>query len=434
MPNRRLLFRRASPRPASPRDAGSAPHRPGQRRAPAAGEGLLAQLVQPWSNLPLYLSDHSLETWCGRGCSRSSSTASRAWSRRGRGRHAPSRWPRRSSPREIYQLPVSALLHADELAVLGDHRVVLAGLGREEAPVVIKAPRIGKWLNGPAGPCSPSGVRCHLPIPAVEYPFSFSTWETAPRRAGASPSSPGSRTKTRGSTHADRVVVAARQQRARVGEHIAVTSKRLYLTPARRCGLVRRRDRPAKNARIAKPRVVDQDDEDVGAPSGGSTWPISPSQASNPRASAGGSLEAGPANRKGGTVDQGFAHDGCLRWSSGGSRAPLYARAGSADAPEAAIHPGESVSSLEVISDELTPQLIIQVLRDVGFHLFPRLDPSDRAGTHRRTVICRGTPGSTVIRRFRRSIRSIYFPDDAAHLVLVEDRIVTERRLPLDAS
>src|SRR5204862_663818 len=45
--------------------------------------------------------------------------------------------------REVERLAVLALLNADELLVLGDHRVVLTGFGSQEAPVVVKAPGVG---------------------------------------------------------------------------------------------------------------------------------------------------------------------------------------------------------------------------------------------------------------------------------------------------
>src|SRR5205814_2286859 len=43
----------------------------------------------------------------------------------------------------VERLAVLALLNADELLVLGDHRVVLTGFGSQEAPVVVKAPGVG---------------------------------------------------------------------------------------------------------------------------------------------------------------------------------------------------------------------------------------------------------------------------------------------------
>jgi len=39
--------------------------------------------------------------------------------------------------------------------------------GSQETPVVVKAPAVGQCVNGPAGPCSPSGVRfatCRCPL------------------------------------------------------------------------------------------------------------------------------------------------------------------------------------------------------------------------------------------------------------------------------
>src|SRR5947209_11365483 len=53
---------------------------------------------------------------------------------------------------EVERLAVLALLNADELLVLGDHRVVLTRLGSQEAPVVVKSPGVGpvvKWTGRP---------------------------------------------------------------------------------------------------------------------------------------------------------------------------------------------------------------------------------------------------------------------------------------------
>jgi hypothetical protein len=56
----------------------------------------------------------------------------------------------------------------------------------------------GQWSNGPAGPCTLSGVRCHLPNPTVTYPFSCKIRGRCPsgvwpgvRRVGLSKAEPG---------------------------------------------------------------------------------------------------------------------------------------------------------------------------------------------------------------------------------------------------
>src|SRR5207247_1963389 len=48
---------------------------------------------------------------------------------------------------EVEGLPVLSLLNPDELLVLGDHRVVLTGLGSKEAPVVVEAPGVGPVIE-----------------------------------------------------------------------------------------------------------------------------------------------------------------------------------------------------------------------------------------------------------------------------------------------
>ena len=115
---------------------------------------------------------------------------------------------------EVERLPVSALLHADELAVLGNHRVVLAGLGREEAPVVIKAPRIRPVVERPRRALLALGGEVPLADPGGRVPVLLQ--HLGKRRRVAREHRRVAREAARklgDATHADRVMVAARQER-----------------------------------------------------------------------------------------------------------------------------------------------------------------------------------------------------------------------------
>src|SRR3954451_24289953 len=48
---------------------------------------------------------------------------------------------------EVERLAVLTLLDTDEALVLGDHRVVLTGLRRQEPPEVVEAPRVGPVIE-----------------------------------------------------------------------------------------------------------------------------------------------------------------------------------------------------------------------------------------------------------------------------------------------
>ena len=63
----------------------------------------------------------------------------------------------------VREVEVLVLGHADRRVVLGDHGIELARLAAEEAPEVVEAPGVRPAVEGPAGPCTWSGVRCHLP-------------------------------------------------------------------------------------------------------------------------------------------------------------------------------------------------------------------------------------------------------------------------------
>ncbi len=86
----------------------------------------------------------------------------------------------------------------------------------------------GQWSNGPAGPCTLSGVRCHLPNPPVTYPFSCKIRGRAVQLRGRTAVYPGngpgySAIEPKPTRWWLRPVSSA----ARVGEHTAVTWKRL---------------------------------------------------------------------------------------------------------------------------------------------------------------------------------------------------------------
>ena len=115
---------------------------------------------------------------------------------------------------EIERLAVPALLNADELLVLGDHRVELTGLGSQEAPVVVKPPTVG-----PMGERTRRALlllrrqmpladrRGRVPV-LLEHPRERRRVARQHRRITRKPTR-----RLRDPAHPDRMVVAPRQQR-----------------------------------------------------------------------------------------------------------------------------------------------------------------------------------------------------------------------------
>ena len=101
--------------------------------------------------------------------------------------------------REVERLPVLSLLNADELLVLGDHRVELTGLRSQETPVVIEPPaRSASGRTDRPGPApSPASNATYRPPPSNTRSPSGPSG-TAPRPSATSPNSPESRPRTPG--------------------------------------------------------------------------------------------------------------------------------------------------------------------------------------------------------------------------------------------
>ena len=166
---------------------------------------------------------------------------------------------------EVERLAVLALLNADELLVLGDHRVVLTGLGSKEAPVVIEAPRVGPVVKRTGRALLALGRQ--VPLADRRRRIAVLLQDLRKRRRiprqhrRIAREAPG---ELRDASHADRVMVAPREQRgprrrAHRCDVEAVVAQPLLGHPVE----VRSVDRPAERARVAEAGVVDQHDQHV---------------------------------------------------------------------------------------------------------------------------------------------------------------------------
>jgi hypothetical protein len=167
--------------------------------------------------------------------------------------------------REVERLAVLALLNPDELLVLGDHRVVLTGLGRQEPPVVVKPPGVGPVIKRTGGTLLL--LRRQMPLTDPCRGVAVLLEHLRERRRVFRQHRRVARKATRhlrDAAHPNRVMVTAGQQRRpRRRAHRGHVKP---VVPQALCGdpiVVRGVDRPAEGARVTEPGVIDQHDQHV---------------------------------------------------------------------------------------------------------------------------------------------------------------------------
>ena len=133
----------------------------------------------------------------------------------------------------VGEVVVLSRRHADDRVVLGNDRIVLARLAAEEAPKVIEAQSARPAVERSGRPLLVVGRQVPLAerrgVVAIALAGSSPRWRHSSARLRRSPAS---RRRIRRSCRSRRRGGSGRQSSAaRVGEHSAVTWKRLYLRP-----------------------------------------------------------------------------------------------------------------------------------------------------------------------------------------------------------
>ena len=224
-------------------------------------------LSQPSSNLPLYLSAHSL-----RDVVRRVAAAGRVVHHPRLGRVLR---PHRVQPLdrlvgdvvgEVVRLAVLALGHAQRPVVLGDDRVVLAGRAAQEAPPVVEAPRLRPVVER-AGRAL-HVVRREVPLAEAAGDVAVLLEDARERRhnCGLRGGVAGERAGVLGDrAEADPMLVAPGQQRGAGRRadrgHVEPVVGQPHLLDAGEGG---RADRAAERVGAAEAGVVDEDEQHVG--------------------------------------------------------------------------------------------------------------------------------------------------------------------------
>jgi hypothetical protein len=167
--------------------------------------------------------------------------------------------------REVVGLAVLSLRHAPDLLVLGDDGVVLTRLAAQEAPVVVEAEPGGPAVEGTAR--SLLVVRRHVPLADRGSHVAVLLQDPRQRRAVARDGGviAGERPRELGheaEPHAV-LVTASEHRRARRRTHRRNVEAVVPESLVGRASVVRRVDRTAEGARVAKPSVVDEDEQDI---------------------------------------------------------------------------------------------------------------------------------------------------------------------------
>ena len=169
---------------------------------------------------------------------------------------------------EVERLFVVAVDDTDEPLVLRDHRVVLTGLWRQEAPEVVEPPSVGPMVERSGrslftlrGQVPLSDARGGVPV-LLQDPRERRRVPWQHRGVAGEP------TRELGdATHADRMVVASGEQRssrrrAHRGHVEPVVAQPALGHPV----VVRGSDGSSEGTRVAESRIVDEDHQDVRRP------------------------------------------------------------------------------------------------------------------------------------------------------------------------
>ena len=170
--------------------------------------------------------------------------------------------------REVERLPVLALHDPDELLVLGDHRVVLAGLRSQETPVIVKPPGVRPVAERAGRSLLP--LRRQVPLADPRRGVAILLQDLrerrrVPRQHRGIPRE-GAR-ELRDAAHTDRMMVTARQQRSPGGRAHRRHVEAVIAQPLRRHPvIVRGVDRAAERTGITEARIIDEHQQHVRSP------------------------------------------------------------------------------------------------------------------------------------------------------------------------